>query len=89
MALSVIDKLASFLNHRDTSANIVLALGIIRTHDVNAVRELVEHLTDKNKRLASDCIKTLYEIGEREPKMIADYVDEFAALLASKTQRLV
>ncbi len=87
--MTVIERLSSSLNHRDTSANIVLALGIIRTRDSNAVRELVEHLTDKNKRLASDCIKTLYEIGEREPKLIADYVDEFAALLTSKTQRLV
>ena len=34
-------------------------------------------------------IKVLYEIGEREPKLIAKYVDTFIKLLKSKNNRLV
>jgi hypothetical protein len=85
----IIDRLSSSQGDSDNGANIALAEDIVRARDAHAVRELVEHLHDKNKRLQSDCIKTLYEIGEREPKLIAGYVDEFAVLLLSKNQRLV
>ncbi|MDP4198042.1 MAG: hypothetical protein Q8922_01275 [Bacteroidota bacterium] len=87
--MNVIERLSSSRGERDNAADIALAEDITLTRDVKAVRELVEHLADKNKRLASDCIKTLYEIGEREPKLIAEYTDEFATLLTSKHQRLV
>jgi len=69
--MNVIDRLSSSLGDRDNVANIALAEDIVRSKDVNAIRELVEHLQDKDKRLSSDCIKTLYEIGERESKLIA------------------
>jgi len=87
--MTVIQHLSSSRRQTDNSANIALAEDIVRSQDKKALNELVEHLHDKNKHIQSDCIKTLYEIGEREPKLIADYVDEFAALLASKNQRLV
>jgi hypothetical protein len=87
--MSAIQRLSSSLGDSDNAANIALAEDIIYTQDFAAICELVEHLHDKNKRRQSDCIKTLYEIGEREPKLIAEYADEFAGLLTSKNQRLV
>jgi len=84
---SILDRLSFARGERDNAANIALAEDIVRTRDTNAIRELVEHLQEKNKRLQSDAIKTLYEIGEREPALIADYADEFAAQLTSKNQR--
>jgi hypothetical protein len=67
----------------------VLAEEIVRNSDANAVRELVDNLSNKDKNIQSDCIKVLYEIGEREPKLIAKYWSAFAELLNSPNNRLV
>ena len=54
-----------------------------------AIRELVEHLHNKEKRVQSDCIKVLSEIGYLKPALIAEYVDDFLPLLTSRNNRLV
>src|SRR6266550_3796169 len=87
--MTVLDRLSSVRGERDNVADIALAEDIVRTKDTAAIRELVEHLQEKNVRLQSDCVKTLYEVGEREPKLIGKYTDDFAALLTSTNQRLV
>jgi hypothetical protein len=87
--MSILERLSSVRGERDNVADIALAEDIVKTRNKKAIEELVAHLGDKNKRLAGGCIKTLYEVGEREPKLISDYVDEFAALLTNKNQRLV
>ena len=87
--MSVIDKLATSLNRRDEVPNQELAQKIVATGDQRAVKELVENLTNKNRGIQSDCIKVLYEIGERNPALIAGYYKEFGSLLESKNNRLV
>jgi len=87
--MSVIPNLASSLGINSAQPDIELAEQIVKKNDTSAVAELVEHLSHKNKRLQSDCVKTLYEIGERKPELIADYYKEFADLLTSKNNRLV
>lgn len=87
--MSVIDKLASSLGRRDEVPNQQLAQQIVAKNDKKAVKELVENLYNKDKNIPSDCIKALYEIGERKPALIADYPGEFIALLESKNNRLV
>src|SRR5262249_38187922 len=54
-----------------------------------AVGELVANLHNKSKAIQSDCIKVLYEVGERDAALIAGYCDEFAGLLCSPNQRIV
>jgi hypothetical protein len=87
--MSILERLSSALGERTNSANVALAEDIVRTRNKLAIEELITHLNDKHERVSSDCLKTLYEIGEREPKLIADHVDEFATLLTSKKQRAV
>ncbi len=87
--MTVLNKLATSLNERSEVPNQLLAQAIERTSDKPAVRELVENLSNKNKAIQSDCIKVLYEIGEREPGLIAGYFREFVQLLESKNNRLV
>jgi hypothetical protein len=87
--MSVLNKLATALNRRDEVPNQELAQEIVRTNDRAAVKELIENLANKDKRLQSDCIKVLYEIGERRPALIASYHREFGKLLDSKNNRLV
>jgi uncharacterized protein YfcZ (UPF0381/DUF406 family) len=86
--MTVIDKLAASLNRRDEVPNLELAKQIAKSNDKQAVKELVEHLNDRNKDIQSDCIKVIYEIGVLKPKMIADFSKELVALLDHKNNRL-
>src|SRR3954467_15764863 len=87
--MSIIDQLAVSLGRRDEVPNRELAERIASKGDKAAVKELVENLSNKNKNIQSDCLKTLYEIGEREPSLIGDYAKEFGTLLTSKNPRMV
>jgi HEAT repeat protein len=87
--MSVLDQLASKLGERNAVPNQHLAEKIAAEKNKAAVKELVENLSNKNRNIQSDCIKTLYEIGEREPSLIADYAKEFGSILTSKNPRLV
>jgi len=57
--------------------------------DRDGIREIAENLQHKNKRVQSNCVKVLYEIGYLKPKLIAPYADDFLRLLQSKNNRLV
>ncbi len=85
--MSIIEKLASSLNRRDELPNQELAKEIVLSKNKKAIKELVENLSNK-KAIQNDCIKVLYEIGEQEPKLIADYIKEFVEQLNSKNNRL-
>jgi HEAT repeat protein len=86
--MTVIDQLASSLDRRDEIPNQELAKKIISKNDKKAIKELVENLQNKNKKIQSDCIKVLYEIGEKKPSLISEYAKEFIQLLDSKNNRL-
>ncbi|MBI1183505.1 hypothetical protein GC194_04505 [bacterium] len=85
--INVIEKLASTLNRRDEEPNIELAKEIISKNDEKAVATLVANLKGKTA-IQNDCIKVLYEIGERQPELIANYLQSFVDLLSSKNNRM-
>ncbi|GAB5474168.1 MAG: hypothetical protein Mars2KO_22670 [Maribacter sp.] len=85
--VNIIANLASSLNRRDEAPNQELAKEIMLSKNKKAVKELVENLSNK-KAIQNDCIKVLYEIGAQEPKLIADYINEFVLQLHSKNNRL-
>ena len=87
--MSVLTKLATALNRRDEVPNQALAEEIVKKNDVCAVRELVDNLSNRDKNIQSDCIKVLYEIGERNPKLIAEHCAAIGELLDSANNRLV
>ena len=86
--MSILNKLASALDQRDEKPNIELAETIAKNNDKQAIKELVENLQHKNKKIQADCIKVLYEIGERKPALIAEYYEEFLNLLENKNPRM-
>lgn len=84
------DLLATSLGRRDDEPNQCLAELIIQTGNMQWVEELVTLLKGRDKNIQSDCIKVLYEIGERGfGEMIAPYVFTFIGLLESQNNRLV
>jgi hypothetical protein len=84
----ILEKLSSSLNRRDEVPNQQLAEEIAKKKDKTAVKELVANLNNKNKAIQSDCVKTLYETGYIDSKLIAPYVKDFVTLLDSKNNRL-
>ncbi len=86
--MTVLDRLASTLNRRDQVPNQELAREISRASDKKAIKELVDNLANESKHIQNDCIKVLYEIGELKPALIADYADNFLALLEHKNNQL-
>ncbi|HET6227832.1 MAG TPA: hypothetical protein VFF27_16225 [Bacteroidia bacterium] len=86
--MSVLPKLASSLNRKDEVPNQDLAKLLASRSDRRSIQELVDNLNNSSTAIQGDCIKVLYEIGERKPQLIAEYVKEFIDLLGSKNNRL-
>ncbi|MEH6937968.1 hypothetical protein V7056_08920 [Bacillus sp. JJ664] len=86
--MTVLNKLATTLERRDEEPNIELAIQISEENDISGIKELVENLSNKSKDIQNDCIKVLYEIGERKPTLLIEYTNEFLHLLSSKNNRL-
>ena len=84
----MLDLIASALGRGDEVPNIELALKLAEARDADGIAEIVSGL-GMGKAVANDCVKVLYEIGEREPSLIAAHVDVFLDLLKSKNNRLV
>ena len=57
--------------------------------NAEGVKEIASFLFDKNKSVASDCLKVLYETGYIKPELIVPYADDFISLLSSKNNRMV
>ncbi len=87
--MSVLGKLASAQGIKSDVPNQKLAQALATNDDVVTIRERVEHLHGKEKRIQSDCINVLYEIGSLKPALIAEYVDDFLSLLTNRNNRLV
>ena len=87
--MSVLSKISYFQNRRDEAPNKELAKTLAETENKAGIAELVANLKHKNKSVQSDCLGVLYHICYVKPHLIADYVEDFPALLKSKNNRLV
>lgn len=87
--MSVLPQLATSLNRRDEVPNSELAKKIAESHNHAAVKELVSQLHHKDKNIQHDCIKVLYETGERNPSLIAPYFNDFLKLLETGNNRML
>lgn len=87
--MTVLDKLAGALDRRDEQPNMVLAETIAASGDLTAVAELAEAVRTGPTRQANDAIKVLYEIGARNPDLIAAQCPVFVEALRSTNNRKV
>ncbi|RYE25867.1 MAG: hypothetical protein EOP51_02540 [Sphingobacteriales bacterium] len=87
--MSIIPLLAISLGRRDEGPNIELAEQIASANNKAAVEELATALHTGSKKMASDCIKVLYEVADRKPELVAPHLDVLLKLLTSKDNRLV
>ncbi len=87
--MTVLNRIAFFQNRRDEVPNRELARDLAAKKDRAGIREIAEHLWDKNVNIAADCIKVLYEVGYMDPALVGGYVEDFVKLLKSRNNRLV
>jgi hypothetical protein len=87
--VSVLDRLANALGRTDERPNVELADTLAKSADKTAIEALVSALSDAPVPVQNDAIKVLYEIGARDPKLIAPHASAFFALLKSRNNRNV
>jgi hypothetical protein len=87
--MTVLEKIAFYRGIRDEIPNQELARELANSKNSEGVKEIAEHLWDKNSNVHSDCLKVLYETGYLDPDLIAPYWEDFLKLLVSKQNRLV
>jgi len=85
----MLERLACANNRNDEVLNVQLARELCKSEDKEGINEIVSGLRNKDKKIANDCIKVLYEIGDIRPDLIADYADDFIRQLHSANNRLV
>lgn len=85
----MLERLACNNGRNDEELNIELAEYICKEGNAAYVQEIVDGVQGNDKAVANDCIKVLYEIGERKPELIKEHVLVFIALLRCKNNRLV
>lgn len=86
---SVLAQLASSSGHNDQSTNIGLAKSLCRDEDHTAIAHVVGILQTGSKPQRKDAIKVLYEVGARNPGLIAPFTDVFFETMESRDNRIV
>jgi len=87
--MKMIELLACRLGRNDEVPNIELAEKLCESMDTNGIREISDGLKSGDQATANDCIKVLYEIGQRKPELIAGFADDFITALSSRNNRIV
>lgn len=87
--MSVLGKLASALGRNDEQPNVELAEALAAKPDPAAVTELAGALATGPTAVSNDAIKVLYELGARQPELVAPHAKAFLTLLGGKNNRNV
>ena len=84
-----IKKISSQLDRKDEEPNIELAHELVNENNHEGINEIIQNLSNKDKKIQQDCIKVSYEIGEVKPELIGEYALIFIELLKSRNNRMV
>jgi hypothetical protein len=87
--MTLLNQLASQLDRKDEVPNVELAHELAQQENLAGIEEVIENLSNKDKKIQHDCIKVAYEIGDLKPELISKYALTFINLLKSRDNRLV
>ena len=87
--MGALERISFYQGRRDEVPNRELARELAEAKDLEGLREIADNLWNKERRVASDCIKVLYETGYIDPSLIEDYTADFLKLLSSRNNRMV
>jgi hypothetical protein len=87
--MSVLPGLASAQGRKDEEPNKELARELVARNDTEGIQEVAENLRNEDRRVRTDCLSVLEQVGLLDPAMIEDYAGDFIELLFSRDNRLV
>jgi hypothetical protein len=87
--MKIVNLLASQLGRNDEEPNIELARELANEENHTGIEEIIENISNKDKKIQYDCIKVAYEVGQVNPELISKYTLTFIELLKSRNNRLV
>jgi len=85
----ILSRLAGAQGRKDEEPNKAIGRELAESEDTASIQLIADHLWDEDKRVRTDCISVLEEIGRQNPALIATYAEDFIKLLGSKHNRLV
>lgn len=89
LGINIEERLSTSLGNNQGIPNVMLAEEITREEDVQSVVELARLLSEGSRDQKKSAIKVLYEIGDRQPALIADHIDVFLTQMTGLDIRLV
>jgi hypothetical protein len=87
--MSILTKLAGAQGRKDEEPNKELGRTLVENNDIDAIREVAENLHNQDRRVQTDCLAVMEQIGRLAPELIEDYVPSFIDLIFSKHNRIV
>lgn len=87
--MSVLSRLAGAQGRKDEEPNKELARDLVEKKDVGGIQEVVENLTNADRRVQTDCLSVLEQIGLLNPELIEGCVAGILALVFHKDNRIV
>ena len=87
--MSILHKLSSSQGRNDEILNKMLAKELVEKKDCGGIVEIAENLWNKEKKIRSDCISVMEQIGLIDPQLIAPYVSDLLRLLSNNDNRMV
>lgn len=87
--MEYINQISYHLGRKDEVPNQDLAKQLANEENIQGIAEIAGYLSDKNKSIASDCLKVMYEIGYIKPSLLIPYTDELIEFIHSKNNRMV
>jgi hypothetical protein len=81
--------LAGAQGRKDEGPNKELARELVERKDIVGIRQVAENLDNPDKRVQTDCLSVLEQVGLLEPELIESYVADFLKLVFGKDNRLV
>jgi hypothetical protein len=87
--MSNLEKLSSRHGRRAEDLNKILARELVDQYATDGIKEIVEHLSNPDKHIQSDCASVLEEVGRLEPELLTPYITDYLALLKNKNNRMV
>ena len=87
--MPVLNRIAFYQNRRDEVPNQELARDLAERRDLAGIKEIIGNINSKNHNVRSDCLKVLYEVAYRKPKLVAPHAKVFLDLLEDKNNRMV
>jgi hypothetical protein len=87
--MSVLSKLASAQGRRDEEPNKDLGKELVAKRDISGIQEVAQNLHNEDRRIQTDCLAVLEQVGLLAPELTEGYAADFIELIFSKDNRLV